>query len=83
MLHATAPPAGSGCASGSAAPLSPGVARPVPWLLERAPRDPDFDDLRGKSADVATGGASTSAAGKRDAAWMVRIHGMPVEHIFP
>ncbi len=83
VLHATAPPAGGALASGSdAANLnpntpSPGVARPVPRLLERAQRDPDFDDLRGKPSDAAAnGGASTSAAGKRDATWMVRLSGM-------
>ncbi len=70
VLHATAPPAGAGHAS-----TSPGsgskLARPVPRVLERAPRNPEFDNIRG-AVPGSAGGASTSAAGKRDAAWMVR-----------
>ena len=78
VLHATAPPAGGAAeASGSANPLSPaepspGVARPVPRLLERAPRSPDFDDLRGAASATGARGPLTLAAGKRDATWMVR-----------
>jgi hypothetical protein len=43
----------------------------VPRVLERAPRNPEFDNIRG-AVPGSAGGASTSAAGKRDAAWMVR-----------
>ena len=72
VLHATAPPAGAGHASTSSPASGSKLARPVPRVLERALRNPEFDNTRRGALAGAVGGASTSAAGKRDAAWMVR-----------